>query len=39
MKPEIQLVHGMKVLNKRLTMRTMRITDTMFKDHTYREAL
>jgi sulfur oxygenase/reductase len=38
-KPEILFVHGMKVLNNCLTMPTVRISDTMFREHTYREIL
>ncbi len=38
-KPEILFVHGMKVLNNCLTMPTVRISDSMFTEHTYREVL
>jgi len=38
-KPEILFVHGPKVLNNCLTMPTVRIYDSMFREHTYREVL
>jgi sulfur oxygenase/reductase len=38
-KPEILFVHGPKVLNNCLTMPTVRISDSMFSEHTYREVL
>ena len=38
-KPEILFVHGPKVLNNCLTMPTVRISDSMFREHTYRELL
>jgi sulfur oxygenase/reductase len=38
-KPEILFVHGPKVLNNCLTIPTVRISDTMFREHTYREVL
>jgi sulfur oxygenase/reductase len=38
-KPEILFVHGPKVLNNCLTMPTVRISDSMFREHTYREVL
>jgi sulfur oxygenase/reductase len=38
-KPEILFVHGMKVLNNCLTIPTVRISDSMFREHTYREVL
>lgn len=38
-KPEILFVHGPKVLNNCLTVPTVRISDTMFREHTYREVL
>jgi sulfur oxygenase/reductase len=38
-KPEILFVHGTKVLNNCLTMPTVRISDSMFREHSYREIL
>jgi sulfur oxygenase/reductase len=38
-KPEILFVHGTKVLNNCLTIPTVRISDTMFREHSYREIL
>ena len=38
-KPEILFVHGPRVLNNCLTMPTVRISDSMFREHTYREVL
>ncbi len=38
-KPEILFVHGPKVLNNCLTIPTVRISDTMFREHSYREIL
>jgi sulfur oxygenase/reductase len=38
-RPEILFVHGPKVLNNCLTMPTVRIYDSMFHEHTYREVL
>jgi sulfur oxygenase/reductase len=38
-KPEILFVHGPQVLNNCLTMPTVRISDSMFREHTYREVL
>ena len=38
-KPEILFVHGMKVLNNCLTIPTVRISESMFREHTYREVL
>ncbi len=38
-KPEILFVHGPKVLNNCLTMPTVRISESMFREHTYREVL
>jgi sulfur oxygenase/reductase len=38
-KPEILLVHGTKVLNNCLTIPTVRISDSMFSEQTYREVL
>ena len=37
--PEFLFVHGPKVLNNCLTMPTVRISDSMFREHTYRELL
>jgi sulfur oxygenase/reductase len=38
-KPEILFVHGTKVLNNCLTIPTVRISDSMFSEHSYREIL
>ena len=38
-KPEILFVHGPKVLNNRIQVSSVRISETMFKDHNYREVL
>jgi sulfur oxygenase/reductase len=38
-KPEILFVHGPKVLNNCLTVPGVRISDSMFREHTYREIL
>lgn len=38
-KPEILFVHGPQVLNNCLTVPTVRISDSMFREHTYREIL
>ena len=38
-KPEILFVHGTKVLNNCLTIPTVRISDSMFSEQTYREVL
>ena len=38
-KPEILMVHGMQVLNNCMTMPTVRISDSMFSEQTYREIL
>jgi sulfur oxygenase/reductase len=38
-KPEILFVHGTKVLNNCLTVPTVRISDSMFREHSYREIL
>lgn len=38
-KPEILFVHGTKVLNNCLQMPTVRISESMFSEHTYREIL
>ena len=38
-KPDILFVHGTKVLNNCLTMPTVRISDSMFREHSYREIL
>ncbi|MBK1649704.1 sulfur oxygenase reductase family protein [Rhabdochromatium marinum] len=38
-KPEILQVHGTKVLDNCLSKPTVRISDSMFSEHTYREIL
>ncbi|MCP5142242.1 MAG: sulfur oxygenase reductase [Gammaproteobacteria bacterium] len=38
-KPEILFVHGTQVLDNCLTVPTVRISDTMFREHSYREVL
>lgn len=38
-KPEILFVHGPKVLNNCLTVPTVRLSDSMFSEHSYREIL
>ncbi|MCB1723569.1 MAG: sulfur oxygenase reductase [Gammaproteobacteria bacterium] len=38
-KPEILFVHGTRVLDNCLTIPTVRISDSMFSEHTYREIL
>ncbi|MCB1788245.1 MAG: sulfur oxygenase reductase [Gammaproteobacteria bacterium] len=38
-KPEILFVHGTKVLNNCLTVPTVRISDSLFREHSYREVL
>jgi sulfur oxygenase/reductase len=38
-KPEILFVHGPKVLNNCIQVPSVRISETMFKDHNYREVL
>lgn len=38
-KPEILRVHGTKVLNNCLSKPTVRISDSMFSEHSYREIL
>lgn len=38
-KPEILFVNGPRVLNNCLTMPTVRISDSMFREHSYREIL
>ena len=38
-KPEILFIHGPRVLNNCLRMPTVRISDSMFREQTYREVL
>ena len=38
-KPEILFVHGTKVLNNCLTIPTVRISDSVFREHCYRKIL
>jgi len=38
-KPEILMVHGIQVLNNCMTMPTVRISDSMFSEQSYREIL
>lgn len=38
-KPEILFVHGPKVLNNCIQVPSVRISETMFKDHNYGEVL
>jgi sulfur oxygenase/reductase len=37
--PEILFVHGPKVLNNCIQVPSVRISETMFKDHNHREVL
>ena len=38
-KPELLVVHGPKVLNNCIQVPSVRISETMSKDHIYREVL
>jgi len=38
-KPEILFVHGPKVLNNLIRLPTLRISESMFTEHTFREIL